>query len=108
MLLDLRPAHPSSLLDQKLRDRLGFNEAFEGEGYENCSSRPHGQNSPVCNLRARAPGSVLLSLLFLGKCQDSYVEHLLGTTEELGFRPARDFTVTLTYRAIVERWVETL
>lgn len=34
--------HPFSLLDQELRDRLGFKEAFEGEGYENCSFRPHG------------------------------------------------------------------
>lgn len=38
----------------------------------------------------------------------THVEHLLGTTEELSFRPARDLAVTLTYRATVERWVETL
>lgn len=32
MLLELRPAHLSSLLDQELRDRLGTKEAFAGEG----------------------------------------------------------------------------
>lgn len=59
--------------------------------------------------QSESPSSRLCSLLllFLEKCQDSHVEHQLGTTEELGFRPVRDLDVTLTYRATVEGWVET-
>lgn len=104
--MDSRPAHPFSLLDQALRDGLDCKEAFESEGCGSYSFLLHGEYS---RFQSESPSSRLCSLLllFLEKCQDSYVEHQLGTTEELGFRPVRDLDVTLTYRATVEGWVET-
>lgn len=50
------------LLDQNLRDKLGFKEALESEGFGSCSFWPHWS----C-LRALLPGSAFLTLLFLAK-----------------------------------------
>lgn len=78
MLLDSRPVHPSSLLDQKLRDGLGSKEALEGEGCESCLFFLASWGT---SFQSESPSSRLCSLVTLVfvNCQDSHVEHQLGT-----------------------------